>query len=366
MSLTIGSLFAGIGGLELGLEWAGLGQVAWQVEIDPFCREVLAARWPDARRYEDVRTVDASVGAVGVLCGGFPCQDVSVAGKGAGLDGARSGLWFEFRRIAELLRPAAVVVENTAGLVGRGLDIVVGGLSDLGYAVEGTRIRASDLGAPHRRERVFLVGVVTEAAARLPLHVPPTAGGVAQRPRIRWPLSGPVWFGGGYATAVGRGSAPPEVGAWPTPTVKGDYNRAGLSAKSGDGLATAIVGEWATATARDTRSCHTGRQGNSRPLSEQVGERGVTGPLHPAWVEALMGFPAGWTDPAAEVGPWSGLWPMGRGPEQHPWEPPRMVEARSVPQRGARVKALGNAVVPACAWVVGCRVRERLAAVEAT
>jgi DNA (cytosine-5)-methyltransferase 1 len=146
---------------------------------------------------------------------------------------------------------------------------------------------------------------------------------------------------------------------WPTPTVKGDYNRAGLSPASGDGLATAVVGEWATA--RDTRSCHTGRQGNSRPLSEQVGERGVTGPLNPAWVEALQGFPVGWTDPDADVGGWPGVWPMGRGPEQHPWEPPRMVEARTVKNRSARVKALGNAVVPACAYVVGCRVRERLA-----
>lgn len=90
--MRIGSLFSGIGGLELGLERSGLGTVAWQCEIDPFCRAVLARHWPDAMRYEDVRTVDATAPSVDVICGGFPCQDVSLAGKRGGLDAPRSGL----------------------------------------------------------------------------------------------------------------------------------------------------------------------------------------------------------------------------------------------------------------------------------
>lgn len=158
MTLTIGSLFSGIGGLERGLELAGLGPVVWQVERDPFCREVLAKHWPEARRFTDVRSVGSSnLAAVDVVCGGFPCQDVSLAGANEGLAGARSGLWFEYERIIGEVRPRFVVIENVCGLVRRGLDVVLEGLWSLGYEVEGTRIRASDLGAPHRRERLFLL-----------------------------------------------------------------------------------------------------------------------------------------------------------------------------------------------------------------
>jgi len=102
--LRIGSLFSGIGGLELGLERAGLGPTLWQVEIDPFCRRVLERHWPEAKRFERVEEVGrANLASVDIICGGFPCQDVSVAGRGEGMSGARSGLWYEFERIlAEL------------------------------------------------------------------------------------------------------------------------------------------------------------------------------------------------------------------------------------------------------------------------
>src|SRR6185312_32662 len=108
--MTVGSLFAGIGGFDLGFERAGF-EIKWQVEIDPFCRAVLAKHWPDVRRYEDVRTVGAELERVDVVCGGFPCQDISFAGDGAGLDGERSGLWREFSRLIGELRPRYVVVE---------------------------------------------------------------------------------------------------------------------------------------------------------------------------------------------------------------------------------------------------------------
>ena len=98
--VKIGSLFSGIGGLELGLEWAGVGHTVWQVERDPFCRSILARHWPSAARFDDVRTVGAhNLEPVDVICGGFPCQDISYAGKGLGLAGERSGLWYEFARI---------------------------------------------------------------------------------------------------------------------------------------------------------------------------------------------------------------------------------------------------------------------------
>lgn len=157
-ALTIGSLFSGIGGLELGLERAGLGPVLWQVEIDPFCREVLAKHWPNVTRYTDVTTVDtAKLARVDVVCGGFPCQDVSSAGKRRGLDGPRSGLWREFSRIVEAIRPRLVVVENVASGKRLWLPTVKAKLESLGYRTRAYGLSAADVGARHRRRRVFVV-----------------------------------------------------------------------------------------------------------------------------------------------------------------------------------------------------------------
>ncbi len=156
--LTFGSLFAGIGGFDLGLERAGM-RCEWQVEIDPYARAVLAKHWPDVRRHEDVRTFPPQEGewGVDVICGGFPCQDISVAGKGAGLAGARSGLWYEYARIIGELRPRYVIVENVAALLARGMGTVLGDLSSLGYDAEWHVIPASAVGAPHRRDRIWIV-----------------------------------------------------------------------------------------------------------------------------------------------------------------------------------------------------------------
>ena len=158
LNLRIGSLFSGVGGLELGLEWAGVGHTAWQVERDEYARRVLAKHWPDARRYDDVCEVGAhNLEPVDVICGGFPCQDISFAGAGAGLAGARSGLWFEFARIIRELRPLYVIVENVAALRVRGLDVVLGTLATLGYHAVWDCIPAASVGAHHRRDRLFIV-----------------------------------------------------------------------------------------------------------------------------------------------------------------------------------------------------------------
>jgi len=156
--LTFGSLFAGIGGFDLGLERAGM-RCEWQVEIDPYARAVLAKHWPDVRRHEDVRTFPPKEGewGVDVICGGFPCQDISVAGKGAGLAGARSGLWYEYARIIGELRPRYVIVENVAAILTRGADVVLGTLATLGYDAEWHVIPASAVGAPHRRDRLWII-----------------------------------------------------------------------------------------------------------------------------------------------------------------------------------------------------------------
>ena len=157
MTLTVGSLFSGVGGLDLGLERAGMS-VRFQVEIDPYCRRVLAKHWPNVERFDDVRLVGAhNLARVDVVCGGFPCQDISNAGRRAGIDGARSGLWSEFARIIRELRPRLVLVENVAALLVRGIDRVLGDLAESGYDAEWDCIPACAFGAPHSRERLFLV-----------------------------------------------------------------------------------------------------------------------------------------------------------------------------------------------------------------
>jgi DNA (cytosine-5)-methyltransferase 1 len=154
--MRIGSLFAGIGGLELGLEAAGLGTTIWQCEIDPFCRRVLARHWPMAERYEDITTISVFP-KVDIMCGGFPCQDVSSAGKQAGLSGARSGLWFEFRRCIREGRPSYVIIENVRSGAKLWLPTVRQDLHVLGYRSRALGVSAFDVGAPHIRKRVFVL-----------------------------------------------------------------------------------------------------------------------------------------------------------------------------------------------------------------
>lgn len=155
--LTFGSLFAGIGGIDLGLERAGM-TCAWQVEIDDYATRVLAKHWPNVPRHRDVREVgEHNLSRVDVIAGGFPCQDISNAGKRAGIDGERSGLWAEFHRIICELRPRYVFVENVAALLHRGLDRVLGDLAESGYDAEWQCFYAASVGAPHLRERIFLL-----------------------------------------------------------------------------------------------------------------------------------------------------------------------------------------------------------------
>lgn len=164
MTLTIGSVCTGIGGLDLGLEWAGLGPVLWQVEPDPTCRRVLARHWPHVdRSVRHVQAVPAAarsgrLARVDIFVGGFPCQDISQANpNGAGLDGERSGLFWWVLDCIDALEPRGVVLENVGRLARRGLDVVVAELHRRGFEVECTRLQAADVGAPHLRERVFFV-----------------------------------------------------------------------------------------------------------------------------------------------------------------------------------------------------------------
>jgi DNA (cytosine-5)-methyltransferase 1 len=160
--LRVLSLFAGIGGFDLGLGRTGGFETVAFCEIDPFCRRVLAKHWPKVPCYEDVRELTAerlrADGiSVDVICGGFPCQDISGAGLKAGIAGERSGLWADFERLIREIRPSYVLVENVADLLHRGVGRVLGDLAALGYDAEWHAIPICAVGGPHERDRLWIV-----------------------------------------------------------------------------------------------------------------------------------------------------------------------------------------------------------------
>ena len=180
--LKVGSLFSGAGLCDLGLQWAGFRH-QWFCEIDPFCRAVLARHWPGIPIYEDVKKLKGdALPSVDVLCGGFPCQDVSSGGLRAGIrEGTRSGLWREYARLIGEIHPKYVIIENVRGLLSLGIDLVLNNLAAIGYDAEWEILPAAALGAPHHRERVFIVAYPTVMTF--------TANGYFLRSRESWASS---------------------------------------------------------------------------------------------------------------------------------------------------------------------------------
>ena len=208
-AVKVGSLFSGIGGFDIGFERAGM-EVAWQCEIDPHARAVLAKHWPGVPCYDDVRGISAgSVPDVDLICGGFPCQDVSMAGRRAGLAGERSGLWFEFHRVLAELKPPWVVIENVPGLLssngGRDMGTVLGGLGDLGYRWAYGVLDAQWFGVAQRRRRVFIVGHLGDGRAAEVLPLP--AGLCGDPPPRRTAGQGVAADVAPSLTGSGRGTA---------------------------------------------------------------------------------------------------------------------------------------------------------------
>lgn len=159
--LRVLDLFSGIGGFSRGLEMSGGYETVAFCEISDFCRRVLGMHWPTVRQYTDVRELTASVLAgdgirPNAICGGFPCQDLSTGGKGAGIHGSRSGLFFEIIRLVGELRPEIVILENVSALLSRGLGEVLGALAKVGYDAEWHCIPATARGYPHERDRIWL------------------------------------------------------------------------------------------------------------------------------------------------------------------------------------------------------------------
>lgn len=276
--MRVGSLFTGIGGFDLGFERAGM-EVAWQCEIDTHARRVLAGHWPGVPCYEDVRGIRAGdVPAVDLICGGFPCQDVSVAGRRAGLDGERSGLWFEFARVLGELRPQWVVIENVPGLLsgcgcalcramgriarvhtalrekrarrdgtggepcakcdaagrlhrahsGRNFLVILSALVKLGYGVSWWSPDAQYFGLAQRRERVFIVGHLGDGRAIEVL--PELAGLCGHPPPGRAAREGSTYEIAPSLTSSGRGVERPGESRGQDPIVLTRRGRDGGSA----------------------------------------------------------------------------------------------------------------------------------------
>jgi len=163
--MTLLDLFSGIGGFSLAARWAGIETVQF-VEIDPFCQKVLAKNFPGVPIHDDIKTFRAAPGSADIISGGFPCQDLSSCGKGAGIDAERSGLWKELHKQICMVRPRYAVIENVTDLLsgdnGRWFQRVLTDLAEGGFNAEWECIPASSLGAPHQRDRVFIVAYPRE------------------------------------------------------------------------------------------------------------------------------------------------------------------------------------------------------------
>lgn len=154
--MKVGSLFSGIGGLDLGLERAGMS-IAWHSEIDPYACKVLKKHWPEVPNHGDIKLIEwRTVEPVDVICGGYPCQPFSTAGKRQGTDDPRH-LWPWVRDAISALRPRYAILENVRGHLSLGGTTVIGELADIGYDAEWRVISAAGLGAPHRRDRIIIV-----------------------------------------------------------------------------------------------------------------------------------------------------------------------------------------------------------------
>lgn len=319
MEVSIGSMFSGIGGLELGIERglrrAGLSpSVRWQVEQDSYCRSVLRKHWPEATRYDDVTALPLeSIGRVDLLCGGFPCQDLSTAGNGAGIEGDRSGLWRSMYWVACALGPSIVIMENVPTILIRGIGVVFGQMASIGYDLWWDCIPAQAIGAPHRRDRFFAVFYMPDSESK----------GV-------------------------RRLATGSEGEYLSNSLRRDRDRGAIS---GD-MENPYGGRRRVPKRLPLHADQDRRPLLSSPLetfSREYKEDRERAPDKPCLGRVPDGIPCRMD---------GHRFPAGRGVAPHSWEPPR-TRAKQ-PHDRARLRALGNAVVPQVAEVIGAVAGEIL------
>ena len=410
--LRVGSLFSGIGALDIAVHnLLPDSETVWFVEQNDFCQKLLRKRFPDALIYNDVREVSRdNLAPIDILVGGFPCQDISTAGQGAGISKeTRSGLFFEMWRIAQELQPRVVLFENVPAITIRGLDTVAEIICSSGWTIEWFALSASDVGAWHRRERWWgiahrepqpLFGQY-ETIGELQDGWRTLQQGLFGSPSIieRMPRSGMVrdgllyerpqskissgWFntpntmdhlprreGEAMERCLSRGEGGSKRDrsgnlredkrlCYPTPTVS-DYKdsntehdvryqvkRRGANARLGTVVSARMNGLLPTPVRNDG---HDHR-------SEVKEQEWLPGKLNPDWVEPLMGLPSGYTDLERDIAPYMievSSWKDGS------WEEdlPRLTDKKD--NRVSRIQSLGNSVVPQCAFEAYSIIREIL------
>lgn len=208
MILRTLDLFAGIGGFSLGLERTGGFETVAFCEIDPFCQKVLKKHWPEVPIYDDITTLEHR-GPVDLVTAGFPCQDASLAGKGAGLAGERTGLFWHILRTVRLVGRPKLLLENVAALLDRGVGEVLGALAEVGYDAEWNCIPANAVGAPHERDRLWIVADARQTGQQRPVIDWSGISGsdgtqVAQFGNAR-AICGPQWAASFQAVSMGDG-----------------------------------------------------------------------------------------------------------------------------------------------------------------
>ena len=299
-------LFAGIGGFSLGLERTGGFRTAAFCEIDKKAQLVLRKHWPNTPIFDDVTTLtkgllDERGISIDVITGGFPCQDISLAGKGAGLEGERSGLWFQFHRLIEEIQPRYAIIENVSALRSRGLDVVLRGLAEIGYDAEWHCIPASAVGAPHRRDRIWIVAY-PQSASRFD-------AAAEANPRTNGGQSGDGFECGSEAVAYTDNQR-----GWPQSSISGS-----------DGGETWDQSSRGGATLANASGIRLSGQGQS------IEPKHSTPLVNGQAIESFYGRIAGiWTT-----------------------EPDVGRVANGVPNRVDRLKQLGNAVVPQIPQLIG-------------
>ena len=313
MTMRIGSLCSGYGGLDAAVQAVIPSDLAWVADPDPGATKILTHHHPDVPNLGDITTVDwATVPAVDILTAGFPCQDISNAGKRAGIEGTRSGIWTHVVEAVGVLRPRFAVFENVGALVVRGLDTVLADLAEVGFDAEWSSVRASDAGAPHRRERIFILAWPSDAAG------PGLEAGREGRPGGGAAVADSAHLGhqwGGGARFGRPGSAD---GGHAAAYASGDRRDEGRAESAGEqrGSDVAFGGgpDWGPYAGAIHRWEHVA--GRVAPVPTEPGRTGQPR-LSPRFVEWLMGLPEGHvTDPAIGL------------------------------TRNQQLKALGNGVVP--------------------
>jgi DNA (cytosine-5)-methyltransferase 1 len=334
--MRVGSLFSGIGGIEIGFDAEGFDTV-WFVENDRYAQAVLRKHWPHATVYGDITQLDFRVlPKVDILTGGFPCQDISNAGKRVGIEGSRSSLWKYYLEAIRILRPRYVLIENVSAILGRGLDVVLGDLAQIGYDAEWHCVPAVAVGANHRRDRLFIIAypnIRQRQDEQIPTGRDTSAPGVddvadtemlgcvhgqtQQRPGERG-INALSDLGPGSKTVADSPGNKPSGICRETESLDGERNTRLESQCSGDRQfddQTQDVGN----TKQKGLEGHDDRQGPTVE-AERIGTN--TGPTN--------------------IGYWSLSWavesPVGR-------------VADGISHRVDRIKCLGNAVVPQCAQI---------------